>query len=220
MRDVPDLNKLTNVGSDRDQSEAPDQEEAMVVSKPRPHNNKPMTEAFPVVNRSQLTEDPHSPFPEGVSWVSYHGTYKDLNVNLIWPGKDPGLGVDSVGTISSALATYVGTASALSLLFVYSLDHARLVFDKMSGISLYFNGYDDFTASFHVSECQHAVYVFYFVTEENCQKSRIFLITWNGSGDPSAIFNGDAFKKVLSVFITATTLKIGQAILDVILSWK
>ncbi|KAJ1383206.1 Peptidase M16, C-terminal [Sesbania bispinosa] len=39
-----------------------------------------------------------------------------------------------------------GTASALSLLFVYSLDYARLVFDKMSGISLYFNGYDDFTA--------------------------------------------------------------------------
>ncbi|KAJ1443833.1 Nucleoside phosphorylase superfamily [Sesbania bispinosa] len=233
MRDVPDLNKLTNVGSNRDQSDALAPEEVMVVSKPQPHNNKPMTEALPVVNRFQLTEDSHSPFPEGVSWVRYHGTYKDLNANLIWPGKDPGLGVDSVGTISSALVTYaaiqalqpdliinVGTASALSLLFVYSLDHAQLVFDKMSGISLCFNGYDDFTGSCPVSECQHVVYVLDFVTKENCQKSRILLITWNGSGDPSAIFNGDAFKKVLSVFITATTLKLGQAILDVILSWK
>ncbi|KAJ1415958.1 Nucleoside phosphorylase domain [Sesbania bispinosa] len=43
-------------------------------------------------------------FPEGVPWVRYHGTYEDLNMNLIWPGKDPG--VDSVGTISSALVTY------------------------------------------------------------------------------------------------------------------
>ncbi|KAJ1411652.1 Nucleoside phosphorylase domain [Sesbania bispinosa] len=91
-------------------------EEAMVASEPQPHNNKPIsniviviamqTEALPVVNRFQLTEDPHSPFPEGVPWVRYHGTYKDLNINLIWPGKDPGLGVDSVGTISSALVTY------------------------------------------------------------------------------------------------------------------
>ncbi|RDX63111.1 5'-methylthioadenosine/S-adenosylhomocysteine nucleosidase 1, partial [Mucuna pruriens] len=63
-------------------------------------------EALPVVNRFQLTEDPHSPFPQGVPWVRYHGTYKDLNINLIWLGKDPTLGVDSIGTISSALVTY------------------------------------------------------------------------------------------------------------------
>ncbi|KAL2636546.1 hypothetical protein AAZV13_06G005200 [Glycine max] len=64
------------------------------------------TEALPIVNRFQLTEDPHSPFPRGVPWVRYQGTYKDLNISLIWPGKDPTLGVDSVGTISSALVTY------------------------------------------------------------------------------------------------------------------
>ncbi|OIV97535.1 hypothetical protein TanjilG_12292 [Lupinus angustifolius] len=64
------------------------------------------TEALPVVNKFNLTQDPQSPFPEGVPWVRYHGTYKDLNLNLIWPGKDPALGVDSVGTISSALVTY------------------------------------------------------------------------------------------------------------------
>ncbi|KAG5138789.1 hypothetical protein JHK82_023520 [Glycine max] len=48
----------------------------------------------------------------------------------------------------------------------------------------------------------------------------MIVVAWNGSGDPSAIFNGDVFKKVLSVFITAAILKFGQAVLDVILSWK
>ncbi|XP_025673303.1 callose synthase 1-like isoform X2 [Arachis hypogaea] len=48
----------------------------------------------------------------------------------------------------------------------------------------------------------------------------MIIVAWNGSGNPSAIFNGDVFKKVLSVFITAVILKLGQATLDVILSWK
>ncbi|CAK9174117.1 unnamed protein product [Ilex paraguariensis] len=46
------------------------------------------------------------------------------------------------------------------------------------------------------------------------------IVAWNGSGQPSSIFNSDVFKKVLSVFITAAILKLGQAVLDVILSWK
>ncbi|KAL9407347.1 hypothetical protein Peur_004319 [Populus x canadensis] len=45
-------------------------------------------------------------------------------------------------------------------------------------------------------------------------------VAWHGSGQPSVIFSGDVFKKVLSVFITAAILKLGQAILDVILNWK
>ncbi|XP_022729404.1 callose synthase 3-like isoform X1 [Durio zibethinus] len=48
----------------------------------------------------------------------------------------------------------------------------------------------------------------------------MIIIAWNGSGQPSSIFRGDVFKKVLSVFITAAMLKLGQAVLDVILSWK
>nr|XP_025662018.1 callose synthase 2-like [Arachis hypogaea] len=48
----------------------------------------------------------------------------------------------------------------------------------------------------------------------------MIIVAWNGSGNPSANFNGDVFKKVLSVFITAAILKLGQATLDVILSWK
>ena len=39
-------------------------------------------------------------------------------------------------------------------------------------------GYDDFTASLPADECRYAVYDFDFVTEENCQKSRIFFIAW------------------------------------------
>ncbi|XP_026413882.1 callose synthase 3-like isoform X3 [Papaver somniferum] len=48
----------------------------------------------------------------------------------------------------------------------------------------------------------------------------MIIIAWNGSGDPSAIFEGDVFKKVLSVFITAAILKLGGAFLDIVLSWK
>ncbi|KAJ6704704.1 LYST-INTERACTING PROTEIN LIP5 DOPAMINE RESPONSIVE PROTEIN DRG-1 [Salix purpurea] len=48
----------------------------------------------------------------------------------------------------------------------------------------------------------------------------MIIVAWNGSGKLGAVFSGDVFKKVLSVFITAAILKLGQAILDVILSWK
>ncbi|PON83904.1 Glycosyl transferase [Trema orientale] len=46
----------------------------------------------------------------------------------------------------------------------------------------------------------------------------MIIIAWNGSGDPSSIFSGDVFKKVLSVFITAAILKLGQ--LDFYRSWN
>lgn len=38
--------------------------------------------------------------------------------------------------------------------------------------------YEDFAASLPTDECRYAVYDFDFVTEENCQKSRIFFIAW------------------------------------------
>lgn len=38
----------------------------------------------------------------------------------------------------------------------------------------------------------------------------MIIVAWNGSGEPSSIFSGDVFKKVLSVFITAAILKLGQ----------
>ncbi|XP_019702364.1 5'-methylthioadenosine/S-adenosylhomocysteine nucleosidase isoform X2 [Elaeis guineensis] len=42
----------------------------------------------------------------GVPWIRYHGLYKELHINLVWPGKDSVLGVDSVGMISASLVTY------------------------------------------------------------------------------------------------------------------
>ncbi|OAY54872.2 callose synthase 3 isoform X1 [Manihot esculenta] len=48
----------------------------------------------------------------------------------------------------------------------------------------------------------------------------MIIVAWNGSGQLSSVFTGDVFKKVLSVFITAAILKLGQAVLDVILNWK
>ncbi|KAG6503090.1 hypothetical protein ZIOFF_035379 [Zingiber officinale] len=39
--------------------------------------------------------------------------------------------------------------------------------------------YDDFTASLPANECRYAIYDFDFVTEENCQKSKIFFIAWS-----------------------------------------
>ncbi|CAH9106641.1 unnamed protein product [Cuscuta epithymum] len=48
----------------------------------------------------------------------------------------------------------------------------------------------------------------------------MIIIAWNGTGEPSGIFDAGILKKVLSIFITASILKLAQAILDVILSVK
>ncbi|XP_050225034.1 actin-depolymerizing factor 1-like isoform X1 [Mercurialis annua] len=39
--------------------------------------------------------------------------------------------------------------------------------------------YEDFAASLPADECRYAVYDFDFVTEENCQKSKIFFLAWS-----------------------------------------
>ncbi|KAG5526518.1 hypothetical protein RHGRI_032707 [Rhododendron griersonianum] len=64
-------------------------------------------EALPIVNQLQLKEDLNSMFPKGVPWVRCHGTYKELDISIVWPGKDTVLGVHSVGKISASLVTYV-----------------------------------------------------------------------------------------------------------------
>ncbi|XP_011086981.1 callose synthase 1 [Sesamum indicum] len=48
----------------------------------------------------------------------------------------------------------------------------------------------------------------------------MIVLSWNASGNISAIFEDDVFKKVLSIFITAPILKLAQAVLDIIMSWK
>ncbi|KAL2940900.1 Callose synthase 3 [Bienertia sinuspersici] len=48
----------------------------------------------------------------------------------------------------------------------------------------------------------------------------MIIVAWNGTGDPSAIFEINVFKNVLSIFITASIIKLGQAVFDVVLGWK
>ncbi|KAI4342133.1 hypothetical protein MLD38_026790 [Melastoma candidum] len=62
-------------------------------------------EALPIIRRFDLVKD-SSIFPESVPWIRYHGSYKDLQLNVVWPGRDPVLGVNNVGTVPAALATY------------------------------------------------------------------------------------------------------------------
>ncbi|PIA59872.1 hypothetical protein AQUCO_00400621v1 [Aquilegia coerulea] len=64
------------------------------------------TEALPLVTKFQLSQGPDLVFPKEVPWIRYHGIYKDLRINIICPGKDRVLGVDSVGTVSASLVTY------------------------------------------------------------------------------------------------------------------
>uniref|UniRef100_A0A0E0MPU8 ADF-H domain-containing protein n=1 Tax=Oryza punctata TaxID=4537 RepID=A0A0E0MPU8_ORYPU len=41
--------------------------------------------------------------------------------------------------------------------------------------------FDDFMDSLPESDCRYAIYDFDFVTEENCQKSKIFFVAWSPS---------------------------------------
>ncbi|MQL74740.1 hypothetical protein Taro_007096 [Colocasia esculenta] len=61
---------------------------------------------------------------------------------------------------------------------IYKIDEKlkQVVVDKLGEPTL---GYEDFTASLPENECRYAIYDFDFVTEENCQKSKIFFIAWS-----------------------------------------
>ncbi|XP_014500928.1 callose synthase 2 [Vigna radiata var. radiata] len=67
----------------------------------------------------------------------------------------------------------------------------------------------------HVFRSFDRMWSFYIL----CLQAMI-IIAWNGSGQLSSVFEGDVFKKVLSIFITAAILKLAQAVLDIVLSWK
>ncbi|KAJ3680516.1 hypothetical protein LUZ60_016794 [Juncus effusus] len=42
--------------------------------------------------------------------------------------------------------------------------------------------YDDFSNALPPNECRYAVFDFDFVTDENCQKSKIFFVSWSPEG--------------------------------------
>ncbi|KAK1286755.1 Actin-depolymerizing factor 7 [Acorus calamus] len=61
---------------------------------------------------------------------------------------------------------------------VYKIDEKlkQVIVEKVGEPTL---GYEDFTAALPADECRYAIYDFDFVTEENCQKSKIFFIAWS-----------------------------------------
>ncbi|XP_071690408.1 5'-methylthioadenosine/S-adenosylhomocysteine nucleosidase-like [Rutidosis leptorrhynchoides] len=64
------------------------------------------SEALPIIQHFKLSQDDGSLFPIGVPWIRYDGYYKDLHINVIYPGKDRDLGVNSVGTVPASLVTF------------------------------------------------------------------------------------------------------------------
>lgn len=60
---------------------------------------------------------------------------------------------------------------------IFKIDEKQkaVVVEKTGGAA---ESYDDFIASLPESDCRYAIYDFDFVTEENCQKSKIFFVAW------------------------------------------
>eukprot|EP01018_Ginkgo_biloba_P029653 Gb_20311 [translate_table: standard] len=62
------------------------------------------------------------------------------------------------------------------IIFKIDEKQQQITVDKLGGPA---ESYDSFTASLPETECRYAVYDFDFVTEDNCQKSKIFFISWS-----------------------------------------
>ncbi|KAJ6847491.1 actin-depolymerizing factor-like [Iris pallida] len=63
---------------------------------------------------------------------------------------------------------------------IFKIDEKRkeVIVDKTGGTA---ESFDDFMAALPENDCRYAIYDFDFVTQENCQKSKIFFITWSPS---------------------------------------
>ncbi|KAG9140712.1 hypothetical protein Leryth_006907 [Lithospermum erythrorhizon] len=59
---------------------------------------------------------------------------------------------------------------------VFKIEGQQVVVEKLGSPE---ESYDDFQASLPEDECRYAVYDFDFVTDENCQKSKIFFYAWS-----------------------------------------
>ena len=61
------------------------------------------------------------------------------------------------------------------VIFMIDENKKEVVVEKTGGIE---ETYDDFVASLPDNDCRFAVYDFDFVTDDHCQKSKIFFISW------------------------------------------
>ncbi|XP_061337259.1 actin-depolymerizing factor 7-like isoform X1 [Gastrolobium bilobum] len=59
---------------------------------------------------------------------------------------------------------------------VFKIEQQQVVVEKLGEPT---ESYDDFQASLPADECRYAVYDFDFITDENCQKSKIFFVAWS-----------------------------------------
>ncbi|KAJ3689003.1 hypothetical protein LUZ61_018167 [Rhynchospora tenuis] len=59
---------------------------------------------------------------------------------------------------------------------IFKIANMEVVVEKLGQPE---ENYDDFTASLPADECRYAVYDLDFITTDNCQKSKIFFISWS-----------------------------------------
>ncbi|KAG6716906.1 hypothetical protein I3842_04G071600, partial [Carya illinoinensis] len=59
---------------------------------------------------------------------------------------------------------------------IFKIENQTVVVEKLGNPD---ETYEDFTESLPADECRYAVFDFDFITEENCQKSKIFFIAWS-----------------------------------------
>ena len=58
---------------------------------------------------------------------------------------------------------------------IFKIENQEVVVEKVGSPD---ETYEDFNESLPADECRYAVYDFDFITDENCQKSKIFFIAW------------------------------------------
>ena len=58
---------------------------------------------------------------------------------------------------------------------IFKIENQEVVVEKVGSPD---ETYEDFNESLPSDECRYAVYDFDFITDENCQKSKIFFIAW------------------------------------------
>ncbi|KAI3517668.1 hypothetical protein L1887_16885 [Cichorium endivia] len=58
---------------------------------------------------------------------------------------------------------------------IFKIEEQQVIVEKVGSKD---ESYDDFTNSLPHDECRYAVFDFDFITDENCQKSKIFFIAW------------------------------------------
>ncbi|CAM8903432.1 unnamed protein product [Rhodiola kirilowii] len=59
---------------------------------------------------------------------------------------------------------------------IFKIEDQQVVVEKLGSPE---ETYEDFANSFPANECRYAVFDFDFITDENCQKSKIFFIAWS-----------------------------------------